>query len=165
MYRLVGFISIVVSVLAWPVAAAQPADYVMRGGVVWTVDESNPQAEALPIGNDRLLFVGSDQDVGKFIGTDTRVIDLRGRLVVPGFNDNHVHFDSTGGLLYGLNLLDVAGETEFTARVRDVHQRYSPGTWITGGDWSAYETWSAGAIAKAGAKVEVRGNPNPFVSR
>ncbi len=133
--------------------SAQQADLVLRNGVVWTVDASLPRAEALASLDEKIIYVGPDAGVDAYIGPATRVIDLAGRLVVPGFNDNHVHFEDTGQLLYGLNLLDVSSESAFVARIRDVHERYAPGTWITGGDWSAYETWAEGAVGVAGREV------------
>ena len=132
---------------------AQHADLVLRNGIVWTVDARLPQAEAVASLDDRIIYVGPDAGVEAHIGPATRVIDLEGRLVVPGFNDNHVHFEDTGQLLYGLNLLDVSTESAFVGRIRDVHERYTPGTWITGGDWSAYETWAEGAVGEAGREV------------
>jgi len=145
--------------LAWmniAVATAQPADFVARNGTVWTVDPSNPTAEALASTDGRLVYVGTDAGVDEYIGDDTQVIDLGGAFVTPGFYDNHVHFESTGQLLYGLNLLDVSNEADFVARIRDVNARYAAGTWITGGDWSAYEAWAEGDVAEAGHEV----NPN-----
>jgi predicted amidohydrolase YtcJ len=133
--------------------AAQQADLVLRNGVIWTVDEDQPRAEAVATLRDRIIYVGSDAGVAVHIGAGTRVIDLSGKLVVPGFNDNHVHFESTGRLLYGLNLLDVSDEQKFVARIRDVHRRYAPGSWISGGDWSAYEAWAEGDVAEAGHEV------------
>ena len=132
---------------------AQQADFVARNGVIWTVDEANPRAEAIAALNGRLIYVGSSDGVARHIGPDTEIIDLDGAFVTPGFYDNHVHFESTGRLLYGLNLLDVSDEAAFVERVRDVHERYAPGTWITGGDWSAYETWAEGEVAEAGREV------------
>ena len=139
--------------LVFPVALAQEADLVLRNGVVWTVDESNPTATAIASVDGRIVYVGVDSGVASYIGSATRVIDLEGRFVTPGFNDNHVHFESTGRLLYGLSLLDVSDEEAFTARIREVDARYSPGTWIIGGDWSAYEAWEAGDVAEAGREV------------
>lgn len=133
--------------------AAQHADLVLRNGVIWTVDESNPRGEAVAALDDKIVYVGSNAGVAQHIGPSTRVIDLEGRLVTPGFNDNHVHFESTGQLLYGLNLLDVSTEEGFVSRIREVNERYAPGTWITGGDWSAYETWAEGNVASAGREV------------
>jgi predicted amidohydrolase YtcJ len=132
---------------------AQQADFVARNGTIWTVDEENPEAEALASLNGRLIYVGDNAGVDAHIGPDTRVIDLEGAFVTPGFYDNHVHFEGTGQLLYGLNLLDVSDEEAFVSRVREVHERYAPGTWITGGDWSAYETWAEGEVAEAGREV------------
>jgi predicted amidohydrolase YtcJ len=132
---------------------AQDADLVLRNGVIWTVDEKNPRAEAIASRDDRIIYVGSDAAIEQFIGPNTTVVDLGGKFVTPGFNDNHVHFDSTGKLLYGLNLLDVSDEAGFVERIRDVHERYAPGTWITGGDWSAYETWAVNDVAEAGRQV------------
>ena len=134
-------------------AYAQEADLVLRNGVVWTVDDSNPRGAAIASLNDAIVYVGSDAGVEEYIGRGTRVVDLAGKLVMPGFNDNHVHFESTGRLLYGLNLLAVSDEAGFVESIRDVHGRYAPGTWITGGDWSAYETWAAGDVGEAGREV------------
>jgi len=143
----------VLSVLAAAPAGAQQADLVFTNGVIWTVDPGNPRAEAIATQGDRIQFVGSDEEVRKYIGNNTQVINLTKQFLVPGFNDNHVHFDQTGRLLYGLNLLDVAAEAEFVARVKAVNERYPAGSWITGGDWSAYESWAAGDVAEAGAEV------------
>jgi predicted amidohydrolase YtcJ len=141
--------------LACTIAAARgTADLVLRNGFIWTVDGDNPVAQAVASVDDRIVFVGADGDVERWVGEQTRVIDLQGAFVTAGFNDNHVHFESTGRLLYGLNLLDVSDADAFAERVRDVSGRYAPGTWITGGDWSAYESWGAGEVARAGRQVD-----------
>ena len=146
-------VTIVLALFAAAAAPAEDADLVLQGGFVWTVDDDNPRAEAVAVSRDRIVYVGAGAGAEQFIGAGTRVIDLDGKLVVPGFNDNHVHFEGTGRLLYGLNLLDVSSERDFVARIREVQERYAPGTWITGGDWSAYETWAAGDVAEAGREV------------
>ncbi len=156
MKRWLGIAVTVIAACGTGAVHAQEASLVLRNGSIWTVDAANPRATAVAILRDRILYVGNDAGVSSFVGPATRVIDLDGRFVVPGFNDNHVHFESTGRLLYGLNLLDVSDEQQFVERIREVHQRYAPGTWITGGDWSAYETWQAGDVAEAGREV----NPN-----
>ena len=143
----------IVLVAAVPAAWAQNADLVARNGKLWTVDDENPRAEALAVLDGRFIYVGSDAGVGRHIGPETEVIDLEGAFVTPGFYDNHVHFESTGHLLYGLNLLDVSDESGFIERIRAVDARYAPGTWITGGDWSAYETWAEGDVAAAARQV------------
>ena len=136
-----------------PAASAQHADLVARNGKLWTVDDDNPMAEALAVLDGRFIYVGADAGVEQHIGPETEVIDLGGAFVTPGFYDNHVHFESTGQLLYGLNLLDVSDAAGFIERIRAVDARYAPGTWITGGDWSAYETWAEGDVAAAGRQA------------
>ncbi len=145
--------ALLVILLAVSHASARDADLVLKNGNIWTVDDANPRAQAIAVADGRFVYVGDDAGADRHIGPDTEVIDLDGAFVTPGFYDNHVHFESTGRLLYGLNLLDVSDESGFVARLRDVDARYAPGTWITGGDWSAYEAWEAGDVAEAGETV------------
>jgi hypothetical protein len=96
---------------------SQEADLVLRNGTVWTVDESKPTAEAVAVKDGKFIYVGSDQDVVKYIREGvTEVIDLRGLFVTPGFNDNHVHFEWTGRIVFGLNLLDIHEEKKFVKK-------------------------------------------------
>ena len=74
-----------------------------------------------------------------------KVIELKNRLVVPGFNDSHVHFASAGQLLLGANLLDVNSDSLFALRITEATERLPKGSWITRGDWGAYEAWAAGS--------------------
>ena len=150
---LAGRMALLAGLAASANLGAQEADLVLVNGTIWTVDEENPRAEAVASVGEEIVYVGDSEGVQRHIGASTRVIDLDGALVTPGFNDNHVHFAGTGALLYGLNLLDISDENGLVARIRDVHERYTAGTWITGGDWSAYETWSEGAVAEAGREV------------
>ncbi len=154
MRYLVRTVSFVVALCAFATELqAQVADLVVQNGTIWTVDENNPRAEAIASRNGRIVYVGTNEGSRAFVGSSTEVIDLDGAFVTPGFYDNHVHFEGTGRLLYGLNLLDVSDEASFVNRIRAVHNRYAAGTWITGGDWSAYETWAEGAVAEAGREV------------
>lgn len=152
-WRLIGTLLAILACAVFPAAWAQQADLVAKNGKLWTVDDNNPRAEALAVLNGRFIYVGSDAGVEHHIGPKTEVVDLGGAFVTPGFYDNHVHFESTGQLLYGLNLLDVSDESGFVERIRAVDARYAAGTWITGGDWSAYETWAEGDVAAAGRRV------------
>src|SRR5262245_15306910 len=89
-------------------AAATPvprADLLLLNGHVYTVDSARPWAEAVAIAGDRIVAVGSTAELRRMAGPQTRVVDLHGSFVVPGFNDAHVHIDSTGALLTGANLL------------------------------------------------------------
>src|SRR5262245_27908946 len=75
-------------------AIPDAADLILHNGFIWTVDEARPQVEALAIRGERIVRTGGNREVLLMKTSNTRVIDLRGAFVVPGFNDNHVHFAS-----------------------------------------------------------------------
>lgn len=133
-------------------AAPAPADLVLVNGRVYTLDPTRPWADAIAISGDRIAAVGSGAEIQRLAGEATRVIDLNGGFALPGFNDAHVHVDSTGALLVGVNLLDVHEPAAFTARIKEAAGRLPKGSWITRGEWGAYEQWAAGSAggAKAG---------------
>ena len=137
------------------VAAPPEADLVLTDGRIWTVDPGRPWAEAIAVADDRILAVGSASEIETFVGDATRVIDLGGAFVAPGFNDGHVHVDSTGRLIVGVNLLDVHTEAPLVERVRDATERLPAGSWILRGDWGAYEQWGQGSAGNPdGSEVD-----------
>ena len=125
-------------------AKAQHADLILHNGVIWTVDNNNSTAQAVAIRGGKFLVVGSNAAALKLRGPSTRVIDLRGRFVVPGFNDNHVHFASAAQFLE-FNIMRASTQDHFVARVKDVISRLPKGEWIVGGFWGAYDEWAAGS--------------------
>jgi predicted amidohydrolase YtcJ len=128
-----------------------PPDPALTGGRIYTLDASQPWAEAVAITGTRISAVGSSSAVSALAGPDTRVIELGGAFALPGFNDGHVHVDSTGALLTGVNLLDVHEPAAFTERIQGATTRLPAGSWITRGDWGAYEQWEAGSAGATGA--------------
>jgi predicted amidohydrolase YtcJ len=134
---------------AQPPAAGPPAELILVNGRIYTLDAQKPWAQALAIRGDRILAVGGDREIRALAGPRTRVVDLRGKFALPGFNDAHVHIESTGALLVGTNLLDVHEPSAFVERVRAAAARLPRGSWITRGDWGAYEQWSAGSSGHA----------------
>jgi predicted amidohydrolase YtcJ len=130
-------------------------DLAIVNAVVYTVDAERPAAEALAIAGDRIVAVGTSAEIRRLAGPRTRLIDARGGFVTPGFNDAHVHIDSTGALLVGVNLLDVHEPTAFRERIAAAAARLPRGAWITRGEWGAYEQWGAGSsgAAPAGARA------------
>ncbi len=114
-----------------PAATAPPAaaDLILVGGRIYTLDAQKPWAQALAIRGDRILAVGGDREIRALAGPHTRVLDLRGKFALPGFNDAHVHIDSTGALLVGANLLDVHEPNAFVERVRAAAARLPQGSW------------------------------------
>jgi predicted amidohydrolase YtcJ len=138
-------------------AASDAADLILTNGNVYTLDSTRPRAEAVAIEGEWIVAVGSNAEIRRFAGPDTRAIDLRGAHVFPGFNDAHVHIQATGALLTGVNLLDVHEAGRFAERVKGATSRLPAGSWITRGDWGAYEQWAAGsaggqAVGRAGGR-------------
>src|SRR5689334_7299238 len=72
------------------------ADLVVLNAKVWTVNKKQPEAEAMAIVKDRIVWVGKTHDAGLYVGAKTPVLDLKGKRVVPGFHDSHVHLLSSG---------------------------------------------------------------------
>ncbi len=126
----------------------EPADLVLINGDVYTLDEARPAAEAIAVRGERIAVVGSNAEAEALVGPDTRVIDLDRAFVSPGFNDGHVHVESTGALIVGVNLLEVHEPEGFRAEIARAAERLAPGSWITRGDWGAYEDWEAGSTGR-----------------
>jgi predicted amidohydrolase YtcJ len=117
-------------------AAALHADLVLRNGVVWTVDEGQPRAQAVAIAGEEIIAVGDDAEMDPLIGPETQVYDLRGKLALPGFNDCHTHFVATAARsrttfdLFGLSKLESIRRTlsHFSAQHPDLD-------WLIGRRW------------------------------
>src|SRR5947209_17465087 len=93
------------------------------------------RAEAMAIKGDRILAVGSVEEVGKLKGPQTQVIDLHGQFVMPGFNDAHVHLAEAGFQRLSVNLVGVKSLEEFRERIQKRVRNAAPGEWIVGGGW------------------------------
>ena len=121
------------------VAQSQEADVIVRNARIWTGDTLKPRAQAVAIRGERLIVVGTNAQADAHRTARTRVIDAGGRFLMPGFIDDHTHFNQAGALLIGANLLDVSTAAPLAQRVKAAVARMSPGAWLTGGDWGAYE--------------------------
>jgi predicted amidohydrolase YtcJ len=116
------------------------ADLVLRNGKVITLDASLPQASAIAVTNGRISGVGSDAQIAREIGPATRVIDLHGRVAIPGFIDGHAHFTEIGEAKTILNLRNARTWDEIVAMVAAAAREAKPGDWIAGGGWHQ-EKW------------------------
>jgi hypothetical protein len=125
----------------------EPAELVLSGGVVWTGVPGAAPASGIAVRDGRILHVGTDAEVRRFVGPATREIDLAGRLVLPGFIDNHAHFLSGGFQLGSVDLRDAATPEAFARRIRDFAATLPAGRWITGGDWD-HELWPGGPLPR-----------------
>lgn len=118
----------------------EPADLVLRGGIVATVDEGNAMAEAVAVRGAWIVAVGSNEEVEPFVGDDTDVIELDGRLAAPGFIEGHGHYMSLGNSKTILDLNNVANWNEIVAMVAAAVADAEPGEWIRGRGWHQ-EKW------------------------
>ena len=118
------------------------ADVIFRNANIYTglkdrstFGETQRRAEALAIRGDRVVAIGGNSEITKWKGTQTQVIDLHGQLVMPGFNDAHVHLAEAGFQKLSVNLVGVRSLDEFRQRIRERVMSAAPGEWITGGGW------------------------------
>lgn len=116
------------------------ADLVITHGHVWTVDPQHPRAEALAIHGGRIIAVGSDTEIAKWIGPATKKIDAQGKSVLPGFIDAHVHFSSGGGEISSVHLRDANTPQEFARRIGEQAKKLPQSEWMLGGTWD-HELW------------------------
>jgi predicted amidohydrolase YtcJ len=139
--RAIAWLGLLLSPIAVWAQAKPAADLIVTNANVWTVDSKLPKAQAVAIIGDRIVAVGSQADVQGWRGASTRVIDAGGRLVLPGFNDAHVHFVSGGQQLDAVDLNDATSAEEFVKRVAQQASKTPKKQWITGGDWDETK-WS-----------------------
>lgn len=109
---------------------------------IHTMDPTNSTAEALAIYGQRIVAVGMTKEIKAMAGPGTRLIDAQGQLIVPGFNDAHVHFLTGGFQLSSVDLRDADTPEEFAERIRRFAEKLPSRRWITGGDWD-HERWAA----------------------
>jgi len=112
-----------------------PADLVLKGGKIATVDDNFSIAEAVAIKGDKFIFVGSNADVESFIGTETEVIELDGKLAVPGLIDAHAHVPSFGASLENLNFVGTTSYQQIIDIVAEKVKTVEDGEWILGIGW------------------------------
>ena len=113
----------------------QRADLVVVNARIYTVDNARPMASALAVRNGRVIFVGSDSEARLLAGSATRLVDLRGRVVIPGMVDAHAHLL---GLATSLRNVLLAGSTSYDEVIRRVTERVrraKPGEWVEGRGW------------------------------
>jgi predicted amidohydrolase YtcJ len=113
----------------------ETADLIITNASIWTGNDARPRAEFMAIAGDTLLAVGSENEILKFKGQNTKVIDLEGHFVTPGFIDSHLHFLTGGFNLASVQLRDARSKEEFIRRIGEYAKTLRPGEWILGGDW------------------------------
>ena len=112
-----------------------PADLLFKNGNVYTANEQLPTAQAIAVKGDRIVFVGSNADAQKYAGNDTKVIDLQGKTVLPGFTDAHQHLSGVGFREMTLNLEGSTSLEDLLAKLKARVDQAKPGEWVTGRGW------------------------------
>ena len=141
-----------------------PADLVVLGARIWTGDPARPEVQALAARGERIVAVGSDAQVRPLVGPATRVVEARGRRVVPGFVDAHTHFVSGGLQQLAPELRDAASREEFVARLARHAAGLPPGAWILDGRWD-HENWPGTPLPHRSWIDAVSGDHPVFVDR
>src|SRR5262245_52279554 len=134
-----GLAALTLATMTASAAFAGEAELILLGGRVWP-GRGIPEGTAIAVADGRVLAVGADEELRRLAGPRTRVVELRGRLVVPGFNDAHVHFLDGGFGLLSVDLRDARDEAEFVRRIGAHAQALPKGTWIQNGNWD-HEAW------------------------
>jgi len=162
------FISLFIQLMLIPMIAlgqSKPAaDLIITDAKVWTGDQALPHAEALAILGERIVAVGSNQEVDAWRGRQTKIIDARGKLLVPGFDDAHVHFSNGGAQLDAVQLNDVNNPEEFVRRIGERAKATPQGEWILNGDWDETK-WNPPSLPTKQLIDPVTPNTPVFVSR
>jgi predicted amidohydrolase YtcJ len=118
----------------------EPPTLAVVNARVWTGDYRRPWADAIAVRSERIVAVGSSAEVRKMAPAETRVIDARGMMLVPGFIDSHIHFIDGGFSLASVQLRDAKTPAEFIDRIKRFAATAPPGAWITEGNWD-HEQW------------------------
>jgi predicted amidohydrolase YtcJ len=112
------------------------AEVILKNAAVYTLDSARPWAEAVAVAGGKIVFVGASSKAEKYRGNGTKVLDLAGKMVLPGFQDSHVHLISGGMELAQCNLNDLQTKEEIFARIRAYAAENPQKEWITGGGWA-----------------------------
>jgi predicted amidohydrolase YtcJ len=142
---------------------AQQMKTAFINGKIYTVNENQPIAQSVVIEGNKIIFVGSDDNAKKLIDASTKIIDLKGKLMLPGFIDDHVHFINGGNYLLGIDLRPAKSTTEFKDILKEYAEK-NPGKWITGGYWD-HEKWEKKELPTKELIDEVVPNQPVFVER
>jgi predicted amidohydrolase YtcJ len=126
---------LLLSLMPAPQRAQSTADIVFKNGNVYTANDNAPAAQAIAVKADRIVFVGTNAAAEKFIGKDTRVVDLKGNTVLPGFTDSHQHLSGVGQREMTLNLENTSSLADLLAKLKERVDQTKPGDWVTGRGW------------------------------
>src|SRR5437762_1731352 len=117
-----------------------PADLVLRGGRVITLDDKAPEVQALAARDGRIVAIGSNADIAGYIGSSTQVIDVQ--FAMPGFIEGHGHFTGIGENKINLDLMSATSWDQIVQMVAQAVEKARPRQWIIGRGWHQ-EKWTS----------------------
>lgn len=120
----------------------RPADLVLTNGTIVTVNDQLPEAQAMAVNGDTITALGSNQDIQRYVGPNTNVIDLKGALATPGLMEAHAHFTGVGDAARNLKLAEANTWDDIVRMVGEAAAKARPGEWIIGRGWHQ-EKWSS----------------------
>ena len=121
-------------------AQQEPCDLVLVNGTIATLDSPHPRVQALAVRGDKITATGANDEIRAYIGSSTRVLDLRGKFAMPGFIEGHAHLLPLGRSKMELDLTRARNWDEIVSMVRECVRKAGPGEWILGSGWHQ-EKW------------------------
>lgn len=134
-----GLCLLAASAISPAVCSAETADAIYINGNIYTVEAGQPKASALATVGQKLVYVGSNEGAKEYVGAKTKIVDLKGKTVLPGLIEGHMHYTREGAFLLQVNAFWLPKD-EILAKVKAEADRLPPGTWIVGSGWNQ-EVW------------------------
>jgi predicted amidohydrolase YtcJ len=134
LYLLTGIVAFLSSATSAQIISSEPADLLLRGGRVVT---PNGVVQSIAVRNGRIVALGDDRSLDLLRGVGTKVVDLNGRTVLPGFHDSHIHAVEAGLLNKSCRFPPASKPSQITARIAECVKAAKPGQWISGGSYQA----------------------------
>lgn len=134
-FQKIYFLLVLTLLIACQNEDQQVADLIISNATIWTGNDQQPTAQAMAISSDTLIAVGSIESMETYKGNQTKVVDMKGQFITPGFIDSHVHLMMGGNALLSVELRDASTPEEFTKRIADYAKTLKPGEWILEGNW------------------------------
>ena len=162
--KIVFILFLLLCLISQTFAQIVTADLVITNANVRTMDKSQSNAQAIAVWGNKIIKIGTNVEIKALIGEKTKVIDAEGKLVLPGFNDAHVHFLDGGAGLSSVDLRDAESPEEFTGRIAEFAKKLPPGRWILNGNWD-HENWTPANLPTKEMIDAVTPNNPVFINR
>ena len=157
-FKGIYFLPVLTLLIACQNEDQQVADLIISNATIWTGNDQQPSAQAIAISADTLMAIGSIESLETYKGNQTKVVDMKGQFITPGFIDSHVHLMMGGNALLSVELRDASTPEEFTKRIADYAKTLKPGEWILEGNWD-HTLWGGELPKKEWIDEHTKENP------